>query len=133
MGNFEFTTMSNQNRFNNIDILRGLIMILMAIDHCYLTIYQNHFGEFWDSDLPNYGSNAVFLTRWVGNICAPGFALLLGMSVAIFNSKRKINIDNQSIRSIIIKRGLVLIILQQLLNLPSLLFKNKQHREYASI
>jgi uncharacterized membrane protein len=98
-------------------------MILMAIDHCYLTIYQNHFGEFWDSDLPNYGSNAVFLTRWTSNICAPGFALLMGMSVSIFNSKRSNNIDNQSIRSIIIKRGLVLIVLQQLLNLPSLLFK----------
>jgi len=115
--------MSNQNRFNNIDILRGLIMILMAIDHCYLTIYQDHFGEFWNSDLPNYGSNAVFLTRWASNICAPGFALLMGMSVSIFNSKRSNNIDNQSIRSIIIKRGLVLIILQQLINLPSLLFK----------
>jgi len=123
MGNFELITMSNQNRFNNIDILRGLIMILMAIDHCYLTIYQDHFGEFWNSDLPNYGSNAVFLTRWASNICAPGFALLMGMSVSIFNSKRSNNIDNQSIRSIIIKRGLVLIILQQLINLPSLLFK----------
>jgi len=98
-------------------------MILMAIDHCYLTIYQDHFGEFWNSDLPNYGSNAVFLTRWASNICAPGFALLMGMSVSIFNSKRSNNIDNQSIRSIIIKRGLVLIILQQLINLPSLLFK----------
>jgi uncharacterized membrane protein len=115
--------MSNQNRFNNIDILRGLIMILMAKGHCYSTIYQTHFTESYDGDLPNYGSMAVFLTRWVGNICAPGFALLLGMSVSIFNSKRSNNIDNQSIKSIIIKRGLVLIILQQLLNLPSLLFK----------
>jgi uncharacterized membrane protein len=123
MGNFELTIMSIQNRFNNIDNLRGLIMILMAIDHCYLTIYQNNFAEFWNSDLPNYGSNAVFLTRWTSNICAPGFALLMGMSVSIFNSKRSNNIDNQSIRSIIIKRGLVLIILQQVLNLPSLLFK----------
>jgi uncharacterized membrane protein len=98
-------------------------MILMAIDHCYLTIYQDHLGEFWNSDIPNYGSNAVFLTRWTSNICAPGFALLMGMSVSIFNSKRSNNDDNQSIRAIIIKRGLVLIILQQLLNLPSLLFK----------
>jgi uncharacterized membrane protein len=123
MGNFESLQKIIQYRYKNIDILRGLIMILMAIDHCFLTIYQDHFGEFWNSDIPNYGSNAVFLTRWASNICAPGFALLMGMSVAIFNSKRSNNIDNQSIRSIIIKRGLVLIILQQLLNLPSLLFK----------
>ena len=98
-------------------------MVLMAKGHCYSTIYQTHFTESYDGDLPNYGSMAVFLTRWVGNICAPGFALLMGMSVSIFNSKSLNNIDNQSIRSIIIKRGLVLIILQQLLNLPSLLFK----------
>ena len=98
-------------------------MVLMAKGHCYSTIYQTHFTESYDGDLPNYGSMAVFLTRWVGNICAPGFALLMGMSVAIFNSKRSNIDDNQSIRSIIIKRGLVLIILQQLLNLPSLLFK----------
>jgi uncharacterized membrane protein len=123
MGKFELTTMSNQNRFYNIDILRGLIMILMAIDHCYLTIYQNHFAEFWNSPLPNYGSNAVFLTRWAANICAPGFALLMGMSVYIFTANKIKLTENQSIKSIIIKRGLVLIILQQLLNLPSLLFK----------
>jgi uncharacterized membrane protein len=123
MGNFESLQKIIQYRYRNIDILRGLIMVLMAKGHCYSTIYQTHFTESYDGDLPNYGSIAVFLTRWVGNICAPGFALLMGMSVAIFNSKRSNNIDNQSIRSIIIKRGLVLIILQQLLNLPSLLFK----------
>ena len=123
MGNFESLQKIIQYRYRNIDILRGLIMVLMAKGHCYSTIYQTHFTESYDGDLPNYGSMAVFLTRWVGNICAPGFALLMGMSVAIFNSKRSNNIDNQSIRSIIIKRGLVLIILQQLLNLPSLLFK----------
>jgi len=123
MGKFESLQKIIQYRYRNIDILRGLIMILMAKDHCYSTIYQTHFTESYDGDLPNYGSMAVFLTRWVGNICAPGFALLMGMSVSIFNSKSLNNIDNQSIRSIIIKRGLVLIILQQLLNLPSLLFK----------
>jgi len=123
MGKFESLQKIIQYRYRNIDILRGLIMVLMAKGHCYSTIYQTHFTESYDGDLPNYGSMAVFLTRWVGNICAPGFALLMGMSVAIFNSKRSNNIDNQSIKSIIIKRGLVLIILQQLLNLPSLLFK----------
>ena len=123
MGKFESLQKIIQYRYRNIDILRGLIMVLMAKGHCYSTIYQTHFTESYDGDLPNYGSMAVFLTRWVGNICAPGFALLMGMSVAIFNSKSLNNIDNQSIRSIIIKRGLVLIILQQLLNLPSLLFK----------
>ena len=130
MGKFESLQKIIQYRYRNIDILRGLIMILMAKGHCYSTIYQTHFTESYDGDLPNYGSMAVFLTRWVGNICAPGFALLLGMSVAIFNSKRSNNDDNQSIRAIIIKRGLVLIILQQVLNLPSLLFKTSNSANF---
>ena len=95
MGKFESLQKIIQYRYRNIDILRGLIMVLMAKGHCYSTIYQTHFTESYDGDLPNYGSMAVFLTRWVGNICAPGFALLMGMSVSIFNSKRSNNTDNQ--------------------------------------
>ena len=92
MGKFESLQKIIQYRYRNIDILRGLIMVLMAIDHCYLTIYQTHFTESYDGALPNYGSLAVFLTRWVGNICAPGFALLMGMSISIFTANKKKNI-----------------------------------------
>ena len=97
-------------------------MVLMAIDHCYLTIYQTHFTESYDGDLPNYGSMAVFLTRWVANICAPGFALLMGMSISIFTANKIKVIENQLINVQLIKRGVLLIIVQQLLNVPSLFF-----------
>ena len=122
MGKFESLQKIIQYRFRNIDILRGLIMVLMAIDHCYLTIYQTHFTESYDGALPNYGSMAVFLTRWVGNICAPGFALLMGMSISIFTAIKKKIIENQSITTQLFKRGVLLIIVQQLLNIPSLVF-----------
>ena len=97
MGKFESLQKIIQYRYRNIDILRGLIMVLMAIDHCYLTIYQTHFTESYDGDLPNYGSMAVFLTRWVANICAPGFALLMGMSISIFTANKIKLIENQLI------------------------------------
>ncbi len=48
-------------RFQNIDILRGLLMVIMAIDHAYLIFYQIHYDESWNRMLPNYGSNAIFL------------------------------------------------------------------------
>jgi uncharacterized membrane protein len=111
--------MNNLKRDSTIDVLRGVIMILMAIDHCFLVIYKIHFAESWNSPIPNYGSNAIFITRWLSNICAPGFALLMGISISLFISK---NTENQSIRIYLLKRGLVLIIFQQLLNLPSLFF-----------
>lgn len=114
--------MNNQNRFHNIDILRGFLMIIMAIDHCYLFFYQTHYAETWNSSIPNYGSYAVFFTRWISNICAPGFALLMGMSMTFSLSKNSNDFDKCSQAYFFIKRGVVLIILQQLIDLPLLLF-----------
>ena len=114
--------MNNQKRFQNIDILRGLLMIIMAIDHCYLFFYQTHYAETWNSSIPNYGSIAIFFARWVSNICAPGFALLMGMSMTFSLSKNSNDFDKLPKAYIFIKRGVVLIILQQLLDLPLLIF-----------
>ena len=118
----QLNPMNNQHRFQNIDILRGLLMIIMAIDHCYLFIYQNHYSETWNSSIPNYGSYAVFFTRWISNICAPGFALLMGMSMSFSLSKNSNDFDKWPKAYFFIKRGVVLIILQQLIDLPLLLF-----------
>jgi uncharacterized membrane protein len=114
--------MNNKHRIHNVDILRGLLMIIMAIDHCYLFFYQTHYSETWNSLIPNYGSIAIFFTRWVSNICAPGFALLMGMSITFSLSKNSNDFDKWPKAYFFIKRGIVLIILQQLLDFPSLLF-----------
>ena len=46
--------MNNQQRFQNIDILRGLLMVIMAIDHCFLFFYKTHYSESWNVSIPNY-------------------------------------------------------------------------------
>lgn len=114
--------MNNQIRLLNIDILRGLLMVIMAIDHCFLFIYKTHYSESWNEMIPNYGSNVIFFTRWISNICAPGFALLMGMSMSFSLTNKGRNINGSNIIRFFIKRGFVLIILQQLLDLPSILF-----------
>jgi len=114
--------MGTQERDKTIDILRGVIMVLMARGHCFSAIYKIHFTESWNQSIPNYGSNAIFLTRWLSNICAPGFAMLMGISLSFYF---KYNNDNQSVKIYLFKRGLILIFLQQLLNLPSLFFDLK--------
>jgi uncharacterized membrane protein len=97
-------------------------MVIMAIDHCFLFIYKTHYSESWNELIPNYGSNVIFFTRWMSNICAPGFALLMGisMSFSLMNKDRSTNKYN--IILFFIKRGVILIILQQLLYLPIILF-----------
>ena len=114
--------MNNQHRFQNIDILRGLLMIIMAIDHCFLIFYQTHYAESWNGSIPNYSSMAIFFIRWISNICAPGFALLMGMSMTFSLSKNSNDYDKWPKAYFFIKRGIVLIILQQLIDLPLLLF-----------
>src|SRR5258708_4477996 len=57
-------------RLASIDLVRGAVMVLMAIDH--VRVY---------SGVPAGGPSAgVFFTRWVTHFCAPAFAFLAGTS-----------------------------------------------------
>ena len=57
-------------RISSIDIVRGAVMVLMAIDH--VRVY---------SGLPAGGPTAgIFFTRWVTHFCAPAFIFLAGTS-----------------------------------------------------
>jgi uncharacterized membrane protein len=71
------------------DALRGLIVILMALDHANLLVAQQHpSGEYWGGPFPVYGDNLGFLTRFVTHFCAPGFFLLMGLGMALFARTR---------------------------------------------
>jgi uncharacterized membrane protein len=58
-------------RIRSVDIVRGAVMALMAIDH--MRVYAG---------IPAGGITAgLFLTRWVTNFCAPAFAFFAGVSI----------------------------------------------------
>src|SRR5258705_12246208 len=68
------TTDPPGTRLGSIDIVRGAVMVLMAIDH--MRVY---------SGVPAGGpSPAIFFTRWVTHFCAPAFVFLAGTSSFLY-------------------------------------------------
>ena len=73
-----------------LDALRGLIMILMSLDHANWFIAQKHsIGEYWGGPYPVYNDAVTFLTRLVTHPAAPGFAFLMGVGMLLFAESRK--------------------------------------------
>jgi uncharacterized membrane protein len=73
-------------RFDSIDILRGLVMVLMAIDHTRDYFHADSF-LFSPTDLTQTTA-PIFFTRWITHYCAPVFVFLAGTS-AYMVQKRK--------------------------------------------
>jgi uncharacterized membrane protein len=66
-------------RVESVDLLRGLIMLVMALDHT-----RDFFGVpgVSPTDLTK-ASSALFLTRWITHFCAPVFFLLTGVGARL--------------------------------------------------
>lgn len=108
------------NRFEAIDLLRGLIMIFMALDHASAMVARVHFGEMWGVDFKAYPDLAWWFTRFISHLCAPGFFFLMGMSIYLFAQKRKAsNWEDRKIRNYFLKRGAIILFLMFFLEFPA--------------
>jgi uncharacterized membrane protein len=65
------------HRIASLDVVRGLVMVLMAIDH--VRVY---------SGLPAGGATAgIFFTRWMTHLAAPAFVFLAGAAAYLYGRR----------------------------------------------
>jgi uncharacterized membrane protein len=92
-------------RVRAIDWMRGLVMVLMTIDHAaarFSAVNMHGDGAFpWVPGTPL--PTAPFLTRWLTHLCAPAFVMLAGASLALSTEKRR---GQPGQDAFIVKRGL---------------------------
>ena len=113
-------------RLPALDALRGLILVLMALDHASLLLARVHPFEMWNQALPVYGSTSWFFTRWLTHLCAPGFFLLMGAGMALLESSRRARgWDAARVRRFFFLRGGALIAISYVFEVaPMMLMQN---------
>ncbi len=80
-------TINAKPRVESIDLLKGLIMVIMALDH---TRDFFHFSAFFfDATNPTQTTLPIFFTRFITHFCAPAFSLLAGISVYMISKRKK--------------------------------------------
>ncbi len=100
------TVFATSDRIESIDLLRGIVMIIMAIDH--VRDYF-HFDSFlYDPVDIEHSNGGLFITRWITHLCAPTFIFIAGTS-AYFVTQRK---SAKNASYFLFTRGLWLVILQ---------------------
>ncbi|MCH6235837.1 DUF1624 domain-containing protein [Cognataquiflexum rubidum] len=101
------TTISNPNqRISSIDLVKGLAMLIMALDHVRDYVHAPAF--LFDPADPEQTTLAIFFTRWVTHFCAPSFSFLAGLS-AFMIGKRK---PKNELSGFLLKRGLWLVFIE---------------------
>ena len=98
-----------------IDWMRGLVMVLMVVDHAAMAFDRHHLDE--DSAFyANAGTMALpaaeFFTRWITHLCAPSFVFLAGVALALSVERRVIRgVNAWEIDRSILTRGLIIALL----------------------
>jgi uncharacterized membrane protein len=95
---------SKRVRIESIDVVRGVIMILMALDHT-----RDFFGNSGLNPTdPATTTIALFFTRWITHFCAPVFFLLTGTGAYLSLRKK----SKRELSRFLFTRGLWLIFLE---------------------
>src|SRR5215510_2048150 len=99
-------------RLSSVDLLRGLVIVVMALDHVRDFVM---IGAVQDPTASSATGPLLFATRWITHFCAPTFVFLAGTSAGLM-ARRK---SPTELASFLVTRGLWLILLEVLVISPA--------------
>ncbi len=110
---------TGRSRLDSIDLLRGVVMVVMALDHVrdyfsYAAVTDPVSGtrQFIDPTDLTMTTPGLFLTRWVTHFCAPTFVFLAGTGAFLFGARGK---TKSALSWFLLTRGLWLLVLEMTL------------------
>ena len=94
-------------RLDSIDLLRGIVMVIMMLDHTRDFVHNAVFQ--FDPTDPTQTNVALFFTRWITHFCAPVFVFLAGTGSYLQFLRGK---SKRELSKFLVTRGLWLIVLE---------------------
>ena len=99
--------MPSGKRIDSIDFLRGIVMVIMMLDHTRDFVHNATYQ--FDATDPTHTNVALFFTRWITHFCAPVFVFLAGTGAYLQYARGK---SKRELSKFLLTRGLWLIVLE---------------------